>query len=169
MSVNASNLGGGIRGVQPKLIGGGANSNGGSGMIGSGMRGLDRLVLREGFGNAGWLKQALGNPNINPNITPFRLAMNAGDINGSVNSSPIPQLPSVNQVNGQSQSKLHANGGGAKNDGQSAFTGNPRYVYDGSDYVRFKKLRSINKNYNDSSFGGDQSNASFTFINRVRR
>jgi hypothetical protein len=164
-----SNLGGGIRGVQPKLVGGGANSNSGSGMIGSGMRGIDRLVLREGFGNSGWLKQIVGASNVTPNITPFRLAMNAGDINGSVNSAPIPQLPSVNQINGQSQSKLRANGGGAKNDGEAAFSGNPRYVYDGSDYVRFKKLKAVNRTYNDSSFGGDQSNASFTFINRVRR
>lgn len=157
----------GIRGVQPKLIGGGANSNSGSGMDGGGLRGLDRLVLREGFGNAEWLKKAIGAPNLALNITPFRLAMHAGDINGSVNSAPIPQLPSVNQINGQS--RLNVNSGGARNDGNSAFTGNPRYVYDGSDYVRFKKLKAINKNYNDSSFGGDQSNGSFTFINRIRR
>lgn len=165
----SQNLGGGIHGVQPKLIGGGANSNSGSGMIGSGMRGLDRLVLRDAFGNTGWLKQKVGATNVQSNITPFRLAMNAGDINGSVNSAPIPQLPSVNQINGQSQSKLHANGGASRNDGQSAFSGNPRYVYDGSDYVRFKKLKATNRNYNDSSFGGDQNNAIFTFINRVRR
>jgi hypothetical protein len=163
------NLGGGIQGVQPKLVGGGANSNSGSGMIGSGLRGIDRLVLREGFGNSGWLKQIVGASNVKLNITPFRLAMNAGDINGSVNSAPIPQLPSVNQVNGQGQSKLRANGGGASNNGSSAFSGNPRYVYDGSDYVRFKKLKAVNRNYNDSSFGGDQGNASFSFINRVRR
>ena len=43
---------------------------------------------------------------------------------------------------------------GIKNGGGSEYTGNPRFVYDGSDYVRFKRLVAKNKTYNDSSFGG---------------
>lgn len=31
---------------------------------------------------------------------------------------------------------------------------NASYVYDSSDYIRFKKLRAMNQNYNDSSNGG---------------
>ena len=37
--------------------------------------------------------------------------------------------------------------------------GNHKYVNDSSDYIRFKKLAAKNRNYNDSSFGGDESNA----------
>ena len=37
--------------------------------------------------------------------------------------------------------------------------GNPKYVYDSSDYIRFKKLAAKNRNYNDNSFGGDESSA----------
>jgi len=37
--------------------------------------------------------------------------------------------------------------------------GNPKYVNDSSDYIRFKKLAAKNRNYNDVSFGGDESSA----------
>lgn len=52
-------------------------------------------------------------------------------------------------------------------------SGNPSYVYDSSDFIRFKKLSAINKNYNDSSFGGPSradggGSGVFTALNRVR-
>ena len=47
------------------------------------------------------------------------------------------------------------------------FSGNPRFVYDGSDYARFKKLQAINRNYNDITFGGDQHSASQQAYRRV--
>jgi hypothetical protein len=31
---------------------------------------------------------------------------------------------------------------------------NSAYVYDSSDYIRFKKLRAMNQNYNDLANGG---------------
>ena len=37
------------------------------------------------------------------------------------------------------------------------------------DRIIYKKLRAINRNYNDSNFGGDAHNASYTALNRVRR
>ena len=43
------------------------------------------------------------------------------------------------------------------------------HVPSGSDRIRYKKLRAINRNYNDSNFGGDAHNASYTALNRVRR
>jgi hypothetical protein len=49
------------------------------------------------------------------------------------------------------------------------FSGNPRFVYDGSDYIRFKKLNAINKNYNDLTFGGANNSQSQHAINRVRK
>ena len=39
-------------------------------------------------------------------------------------------------------------------------TCNVKYVYDSSDYTRYLKQKAFNQNYNDLSFGGDQSNAS---------
>jgi len=46
---------------------------------------------------------------------------------------------------------------------------NVKYVADSSDYIKFKKQVSCNKTYNDSSFGGDQSNASYVPLMAVRR
>lgn len=37
---------------------------------------------------------------------------------------------------------------------------NVKYVYDSSDYTRYLKQRAVARNFNDLSFGGDESNAS---------
>jgi hypothetical protein len=37
-----------------------------------------------------------------------------------------------------------------------------------SDRTKFLKLEAINRNYNDSKFGGDQSNGSFTALKHIR-
>lgn len=130
--------------------------------------------------------------------TPFRALMNAGDPASSVNKyaanleswqknglnpDPIYTNPS-NQVSSTTRSSNAAAvtmsgymprstptpnaapGGG----GQTAmWSGNPRWVYDGSDYVRFKKLQAKNRNFNDVSWGGDRNNASQVALSRVRR
>jgi hypothetical protein len=46
---------------------------------------------------------------------------------------------------------------------------NVKFVPDSSDYVTYKKQRAVNVLYNDSTFGGDQSNASYGNIMHVRR
>ena len=51
----------------------------------------------------------------------------------------------------------------------SLWSGNNKWVYDGSDYVRFKKLQAKNRNFNDVSWGGDRHSASQTALSRVRR
>lgn len=167
MSGNATNssLGGGQPGHQPQLLGGGANSNSGSGMVGSSERGRSRMILREAMGRSMWLDSATGTKNVRK-TTPFRVAMNAGDIRGTVNQGPLPQLPRPNQVNGPSVNRTEARGDGVQTGG-SAYTGNPKFVYDGSDYTRFKKLNAKLKTYNDKSFGGS-NNGSYTFLMRVR-
>jgi len=48
-------------------------------------------------------------------------------------------------------------------------TCNVKYVYDSSDYVTYLKQRAVNKNYNDLSYGGDQSNTSQSAIRAIRR
>ena len=48
-------------------------------------------------------------------------------------------------------------------------TCNVKYVYDSSDYTRYLKQRAVNYNYNDLTFGGDQSNASQVAVKAARR
>jgi hypothetical protein len=164
-------LGKGIPGAQPPsgLIGGGGGSKGGSGMVGSSARGAERFIMREAFGNQRILP-SVSAPLIlsTTKTTPFRRAYNAGDTAGTVNESPDPRLPGSNQVNGRGVSMLNIKSGGPHNDGQALYSGNPKFVYDGADYVRYKKLKAINKTYNDSSFGGNNNNGSYVALNRVR-
>ena len=156
-------------------------------------RAIDRQELRRSFGN--YIIQD-SNPSVSigggaqlinttavcgtdtgPGIlTPFRRAMNAGDPYVTVNMVPNDSLypkPS-NQVQG---SRRAANQGAASTAGNgrrttaggSAYTGNPKLVYDSSDYIRFKKLQAKNRNYNDPTFGGDDNSASQVARARVRR
>ena len=177
-------LGYGIPGMQSKggLIGGGAGPTGGSGMVGSAARGRSRKVLRRAFGNSQLMPsmvaptcavsgkcRALYPPGARApaKITPFRAAMTAGDPNGTVDSAASPILPGSTQV--AAKVPTLRTFGGVHNDGHSLFTGNPKYVYDGSDYVRFRRLQAQNRNYNDLSFGGDQSHATQVALRAIRR
>jgi hypothetical protein len=161
---NPSKLGGGVPGAMPRggLIGGGSNSNSNSGMEGGGAREIDRLILRRVLG----FKMFPGNPSM---ITPFRRYFNAGDTAGTVNSGPSPLLgPPTNQLSSSSMvSRIHANGGGTQK-GQAFYSGNPKYVYDSSSYVRFRKLVAGNRTYNDSSFGGAGGSTVAEALRRVR-
>ena len=161
-----SRLGGGIPGAQPKggLLGGGAGGgrSGTSGMEGGGQRGFNREMLRRVMGNT----QFPGSPSV---ITPFRRYFNAADTAGTRNSGPSPLLGRpTNQVGGNSMvSRLHANYGGVST-GESFYSGNQKFVYAGSDYVRFKKLSANNKTYNDLSFGGASASTVSQALRRVR-
>ena len=46
---------------------------------------------------------------------------------------------------------------------------NVKWVYDSSDYITYLKQKAINKNYNDLSYGGDDSNASQSVFRAIRR
>ena len=46
---------------------------------------------------------------------------------------------------------------------------NVKYVYDSSDYTTYLKQRAVNQNYNDLTYGGDQSNASQSAWRAIRR
>lgn len=164
-------LGGGRKGVQPALLGGGANSNSGSGMIGGSERSQSRLVLREAWGQYGFLKRLnILDTSYRSGLTPFRQAMNAGDMKQASSHysgvGPDKRLPLINQVNGIGPSKLYANGGSIQ-PGNSAYTGNPHYVYDSSDYIRYRRLKANLNTYNDESFGGS-NNGSYTFLMNIR-
>jgi len=163
-----SQLGGGIPGGQPKggLVGGGSGGRySGTGIEGGGARGLDRTTLRRVLG----FTRFPGNPNM---ITPFRRYFNAGDTAGSFNSAPSALLGRpIDQVGSSSMvSRLHAPQDGVNNQGQAFYSGNQKYVYDSSNYIRFKKLQAVNRNYNDLSYGGSGGgSAVLQALSRVRR
>ena len=133
---------------------------------------LDRVLLRRGSGGISTLMIALGltcqPADEQKKITPFREAYNAGDPLGTINSGPHPKLPQINQVNSLITVLTGPGQDGVKSGG-AGFTGNQRWVYDSSDYIRFKNLQAKNRNYNDSTSGGDESNASQVALMRVRR
>ena len=106
----------------------------------------------------------------NKNILgPFRTAYNAGDvITNSIVNTDIRYGRESSQVNGNNLSRVQVRGDGLNRNGSAMFSGNPRFVYDGSDYIRFKKLQAINKNYHDYSLGGANNSQSQHAINRVR-
>jgi len=103
-------------------------------------------------------------------ITPFRAVNNSGDFLARqyyVCGGPNP----TNQThNGYVIRKM----GGRPNNscdgtGVPAGSSNPKFVFDSSDYIRYKKLKTFNKSYNDLKYGGDQSNASYTAMQSVIR
>ena len=73
------------------------------------------------------------------------------------------------QINGNNLARVQVRGDGVSRNGGAMFSGNPRFVYDGSDYIRFKKLQAINKNYHDYSFGGAENSQSQHAIRNVRK
>lgn len=116
-------------------------------------------------------------------LTPFRRVMNAGDINMTNNkatSNLLKKPPNQVTVNKSSLAGWKSHAGMVSrvqddtintiNNGPigSYYTGNPKYVYDGSDYTRFKKLQAVNRNYDDKSFGGDRSHTAKVSLSRVR-
>ena len=108
--------------------------------------------------------------------------MNAADPFGTFNKGPMgpsfgvsPQytkiISQVSSVRRSSNSGWKGAAGSIRvnpNSG-SIWTGNPRFVYDGSDYVTFKRLQAKNRNYKDPTFGGDEHNASQVALARGRR
>ena len=138
---------------------------------------INRSRLRRAFGNSkinGLIIKNITDPyqlykkNSFP-ITPFRATFNAGDPLGSGNKAPWKYL----QPNGTNQISISKNR--SSRDGThtidispsvlnfgdaSAYSGNPKFIYDSSDFVKFRKLKAINQNYNDSTFGGGYTHSS---------
>ena len=145
----------------------------------------NRFRLRKAFGNRIIQYKGTGSLIIPQKtslfpITPFRASFNAGDPFGSVNKTPWIVLlhKGSNQINlpnhhgvgdGRHNTFAESRFTGAYGTASSAYSGNPKFVYDGSDYARFKKLQAINRNYNDITFGGDQHSGSQQAYRRVIR
>jgi hypothetical protein len=126
---------------------------------------INRRVLRSGWNT----NYATGTVNGKSRVvTPFRAVNNLGDF-----------LERKNYVCG-GPNQVNATYPGWKNrigsiisqcdgTGVPSSTCNVKFVADSSDYTKYRKLQSANHLYNDLKNGGDESNASYVDVMRVRR
>ena len=135
---------------------------------------LKRKILRKTFRPS---TKQVNNVKITSTAGPFRTAMNLGDFL----SRQYQSCGGSNQVNGTNSRIIRPKMGGCVSNNSCAVAingitplqiplkgGNTKYVSDSSLYTQNNNLESINRNYNDTSFGGNKSNGSYTFINAVR-
>jgi len=116
-----------------------------------------------------------------PITTPFRAVNNAGDLLSRLNYSCGGSCQTFQSRPGLKGLRNHF---GAVQDtcipsatysslqllnNIPASACNVKYVYDSSDYVTYLKQKAVNKNYNDLTYGGDQSNSSQSAIRAIRR
>jgi hypothetical protein len=114
-------------------------------------------------------------------ITPFRAVNNAGDLlsreyyscGGSCQSfQSRPNMKGLKQHFG-SVSKSCTSGAIYSSyqidPSIPAAACNTKYVYDSSDYTTYLKQKAVNKNYNDLSYGGNDSNTSQSAIRAIKR
>ena len=124
----------------------------------------------------------LKNINVKRSITtPFRAVNNAGDLLSRDNYScggciqsyqSRPGLKGLGQhfgSNSNSCTPSAAYNSLQLNTSVPSATCNVKYVYDSSDYVTYLKQKSINKNYNDLKYGGDDNNSSQSAQRAIRR
>lgn len=178
-----------MSGFDPTTLGGGkagATYNGTSMVPGKKIKNLqvlERYRLRRAFGNSmqaliypvGKGSALLASSQGTAKTTPFRVAFNAGDPNGTVDkytSTKYGRAP--NQVTRGSLGRLSGLklGDGVREGSTTegaAWSGNVKFVYDSSDYTRYKNLKAHNKNYNDKNLAGSYKNSTvFTVLNHVR-
>jgi hypothetical protein len=135
---------------------------------------LKRKILRKTFRP---ISKTVNNVEVKSMAGPFRTSMNLGDFL----MRQYQSCGGCNQVNDVNSRILRTKmGGSVSNNSCNVPTngitpqqiplkgGNTKYVSDSSLYTRFKDLESINRNYNDSTYGGDKSNGSYSFLNAVR-
>ena len=161
-------LGGFFNGYAAQLIGGGSGKNGSGGPEGGSERELLRFKLREAWNGSA----ATGTvKNLTVAATPFRAVNNSGDLlnrqyytsGGSTQSSSLRGgLTGWKTMAGAVQPH-------PDNTGIPSATCNVRYVYDSSDYITFKKLQATNRNYNNSSFGGNLNSGSQSAFRAAKR
>jgi hypothetical protein len=161
----SSSLGGGFNGISPTVT---INTQQGNSNVApfsdASQVTRDRMYLRKAFPTNKFRGQYILTTAWPQ--TPFRVAMNAGDL---LLRQAAPG--GSNQIKGSVGVGKYRNtmglvDGVKTGDGAS---GNQHYVYDSSVYVRYKGRVAKNKNYNDVSFVGDKNNGSFTAIKAIRR
>ena len=106
---------------------------------------------------------------------PFRSSISQGDPLGRLYQS-CDGCNQVNDVNSRLKLKQDGVSNASCNIMTNGYTpkqipltsGNSKYVHDNSLFVRFKGLEAINQNFFDTTNGGNQSNASYDALMRVR-
>jgi hypothetical protein len=141
-------LGGGIKGISPQQTIGNYKGNG---------EVLSRKVVVKSWNTA----YATGTVNGKNRVTtPFRAVNNSGDfLSRQQYACGGPNGMSADKPGWKSRIRnMLSNCDGT---GIPASSTNVKFVADSSDYAKFKRNRAINLNYNDLTFGGDQSHASY--------
>jgi hypothetical protein len=135
-----------------------------------------RFILRDSWNTT----RHSGSSNRKRMVTPFRAVYNAGDLLCRENYSCGGTCQSYQSRPGLKGLSAHFGSNSNKcmpsvvwSEAQldpsiPASTCNSKFVYDSSDYIRFKKNQALNKNYNDRSFGGNDSFATQSVVRRVR-
>lgn len=136
-----------------------------------------RFMLRDAWNTTSYS----GSSNKKRIITPFRAVNNAGDLLSRENYSCGGSCQTFQSRPGLKGLRFHF--GSVSDSCQPSVLWNPsqndksipsstcnvKYVYDSSDYIKFKKDQAVNKNYNDRSFGGNDYNAAQSAIRHIRR
>ena len=161
-------LGGFFNGYAAQLIGGGSGKNGSGGPEGGSERELLRFKLREAWNGSA----ATGTvKNLTVAATPFRAVNNSGDLLNRqyYTSGGSTQISSLR--GGLTGWKTMAGAVQPHPDNTviPSATCNVRYVYDSSDYITFKKLQAVNRNYNNASNGGNLNSGSQSAFRAIRR
>ena len=139
-----------------------------------------RFTLKNAW-NTKYQRQ-LRNDGLNRSITtPFRAVNNAGDLLSRENYSCGGSCQSFQSRPGLSGLKTHFGSVSVSCTPSATYNSlqtlknipaaacNVKYVYDSSDYTTYLKQRAVVKNYNDLTFGGDQSNGSQSAQRAIRR
>ena len=161
-------LGGGIKGIMPQPVVDHDNSDAFA---------RTRFTLRDAwntssFSGSGYSKRMVG---------PFRAVNNAGDLLSRQNYScggtcqsfqSRPGLSGLSNHFGSISTACTADVFYSSNQIDPkvpASACNTKFVYDSSDYIRFRKNQAYNKNYNDRSFGGNEYSGSQSASRAIRR
>jgi hypothetical protein len=154
-NLGGTNLGGGITGISPK-------------QTVTNYKGSEQAMIRRQVVRSWNTQNATGVINNNNRvITPFRAVNNSGDFLSRKNY--VCGGPNPNHLHrGGIRHNFRAILNNCDNTGVEAASTNVKYVYDHSDYIRYKKQEAMNHNYNDNSFGG-YNNSAYVDIMRIRR
>jgi len=167
-SLGRPSLGGGLRGIMPQSVMDHDNSH---------EFAKTRFFLRDSWNTSSYS----GSANPKRIIGPFRAVNNAGDLlsrqnyscGGSCQTSQSrPGLNGLRHRFGSISDACIAStvySLNQVNPNIPASACNSKFVYDGSDYINFKKKQAMNKAYNDRSFGGDNFSAAQSVIRASKR
>lgn len=161
-------LGGGLPGLMPQPVVDHDNTD---------VFARTRFTLRDAWNTTSYS----GSSNPKRIITPFRAVNNAGDLLSRENYScggscqtyqSRPGLNGLRQRFGSTSVSCQPSvlwSSTQVDPSIPSSTCNVKYVYDGSDYIKFKRNQAMNRNYNDRSYGGNDYSASQSTIRHVRR